>query len=159
MKYLKYMLLVLIFLGINSCSQGNKQLPTNATPVALTVPEKRQSVIEKQPEPEKEDNTAHIDQLNILTYESFPVQSNIVVKGYVANNCVSITDIVESRQEKELQFELITTRQPGNNCVKQKQNFEEIIPINTAGLKSGFYTVKVNDVAKSFELIVDNIIR
>jgi hypothetical protein len=155
MKYLKYMLLVLMLLGINSCSQGNKQVPATATPVALTVPENKKP----EPEPEKEDNTAHIDQLNILTYESFPVQSNIVVKGYLAHNCVSISDIIESRQEKELQFELVTTRQPGSNCIKKKHDFEEIIPINTAGLKSGFYTVKVNDVAKSFELIVDNIIR
>lgn len=159
MKYLKYMLSILMLLAINSCSQGNKQVPATAAPVALTAPEKRELVKEKQPEPEKEDNTAHIDQLNILTYESFPVQSNIVVKGYLAHNCVSITDIVESRQDKELQFELVTTRKAGHNCIKQKHNFEEIIPINTAGLKSGFYTVKVNDVAKSFELIVDSIIR
>jgi inhibitor of cysteine peptidase len=136
---------------ISSCSQGNKQVAATATRVASTV-----TVVKKE---EEEDNTAHIDQLNILTYDSFPVQSNIIVKGYLANNCVSISDIMESRQDSELQFELVTTRQAGHNCIKKKQNFEEIIPINTEGLKAGFYSVKVNDVTKTFELIVDNIVR
>jgi inhibitor of cysteine peptidase len=136
---------------ISSCSQGNKQVAATATRVASTV-----TVVKKE---EEEDNTAHIDQLNILTYDSFPVQSNIIVKGYLANNCVSISDIMESRQDSELQFELVTTRQAGHNCIKKKHNFEEIIPINTEGLKAGFYTVKVNDVTKTFELIVDNIVR
>jgi inhibitor of cysteine peptidase len=136
---------------ISSCSQGNKQVAATATRVASTV-----TVVKKE---EEEDNTAHIDQLNILTYDSFPVQSNIIVKGYLANNCVSISDIMESRQDSELQFELVTTRQAGHNCIKKKHNFEEIIPINTEGLKAGFYSVKVNDVTKTFELIVDNIVR
>lgn len=141
-------------MGINSCSQGNKQVTATTTQVAVrSVTVSKQ----KQPAKEKEDNIVHIDQLNILTYDSFPVQSNIIVQGYLSNNCVSISDITESRQDKELQFELVTTRQAGNNCIKKKNNFEEIIPINTAGLQSGFYTVKVNDVAKSLEIFVDNI--
>ena len=156
MKYITKILFILMLFEISSCSQGNKQVAATATRVASTV-----TVVNKEPEKKKEeeDNTAHIDQLNILTYNSFPVQSNIIVKGYLANNCVSISDIMESRQDSELQFELVTTRQAGHNCIKKKQNFEEIIPINTEGLKAGFYTVKVNDVTKTFELIVDNIVR
>jgi len=157
MKYIINILFILMLFNISSCSQGNKQVEATATPpVASTV-----AVVNRKPEKKKEeqDNTAHIDQLNILTYNSFPVQSNIIVKGYLANNCVSISDIMESRQDSELQFELVTTRQAGNNCIKKKHNFEEIIPINTEGLKAGFYTVKVNDVTKTFELIVDNIVR
>ncbi len=152
MKYIINILFILMLFDISACSQGNKQVAATVTPVASINKESEK----KKPE---EDNTAHIDQLNILTYESFPVQSNIIVKGYLANNCVSISDIMESRQDKELQFELVTTRQAGNNCIKKQHNFEEIIPINTKGLKAGFYTVKVNDVTKTFELIVDNIVR
>ncbi len=153
---MKYILLTITLLWISSCSQENKQAVAPITTPVAAVTTQLPVVTRKEPE---EDNTAHIEQLNILTYNSFPVKSNIMVKGYLANNCVSISDIMESRQDSELQFELVTTRQAGHNCIKKKQNFEEIIPINTKGLKAGFYTVKVNDVAKSFEVIVDNIIK
>lgn len=113
--------------------------------------------IEPKPTVEILGSRAHVESIELLQLESFPVQIHVSVKGYLINGCEQI-DKVYSEKTGNIFKLTITTKSIGENCTMALVPFQKGIPLDVYGLKAGNYTVLVNDVKGSFELGLDNII-
>jgi inhibitor of cysteine peptidase len=131
-------LIILIFMG--ACSPNNQQIPPAQTENAVIPTE------------------ALIEHIEVMIFESFPVHINVVAKGNLPDNCTTINQITEEQSGNTLMVKITTDRLTDKVCTKGEKIFEEVIPLNVAGLKAGIYTVKVNQITNFFELGIDNII-
>jgi len=102
------------------------------------------------------ENVASIERLNIITFGTYPEQVNVIASGIFPDNCTTIDEITEKESGNTLTFKILTARQTDKTCIKGREPYEEIIPLDLAGLSAGIYTVKVNNMKESFELLVDN---
>lgn len=98
---------------------------------------------------------AHIETVDILIMESYPVQVNVVAQGYFTDGCGRI-DNVYSEKLDDIFTITITTKSVGEVCTEALVPFEETIPLEVNGLKAGSYRVTVNGIKGTFELDVDN---
>ncbi|MCK5718690.1 MAG: hypothetical protein KAH84_01935 [Thiomargarita sp.] len=105
-------------------------------------------------------NLIHLDKIEIVMFESFPIQANVIARGYFPDNCTEITDIIEEFNNKTITIKLLTgsSSEIQKPCSKVKKAFDEIIPLDIRNLTADIYTVKVNNLTTYFELIVDNTI-
>ena len=103
-----------------------------------------------------EKTKAHVEAIEILTLESFPVQIYVIAKGYFANGCGRI-DKVDTEKSANTFTVTITTHTVCEVCTQALVPFEENIPLDVNGLKAGVYSVDVNGITDTFELAVDNI--
>lgn len=91
-----------------------------------------------------------------LILESFPVQVNVRVMGYLPDGCTSLGAIEVVREGSTFDVTVLTTRPANRMCTEQVTNFDETVSLDVEGLPAGTYTVNVNDVSSSFELTMDN---
>ena len=104
------------------------------------------------------DNEAVIDTVEISILESLPVQVNAVIKGKLPDACVKIERINQQLVGTTFMVTVITHRQPDAVCIAQLQSFEQVLPLEVAGLPNGAYSVTVsgtNSVSSTFELSGD----
>ncbi len=101
-------------------------------------------------------NEALIEEIEIIRLDVFPVQANVIAKGYLPNRCSTINHVTEERSDNTLTIKIIIAPQIEPKCAQVSQPFEEVIPLNIAGLSAGIYNVKVNQSSERFELGVDN---
>ncbi|MBN2109533.1 MAG: hypothetical protein JW705_00385 [Methanosarcinaceae archaeon] len=103
---------------------------------------------------------AVVEDVEILTLESFPVQVRAVATGYLPDGCTEIDATNTSIEKKGNSFNvyLRTIRPKDAICTEAIEPFEQTIEIDVYGLKKGVYTVNINGVERSFELTVDNFI-
>jgi len=100
---------------------------------------------------------ATVEEIDILTLESFPVQVFIIASGYLPNPCTEIYQIIQEREGNTF-FITIETYCSQEVCIQVIAPFEEVIPLKVYGLPAGTYTVEVNGVQGSFDLEIDNIL-
>jgi hypothetical protein len=100
---------------------------------------------------------ATVEEIDILTLESFPVQVFIIASGYLPNPCTEIYQITQEREGNTF-FITIETYCSQEVCIQVIAPFEEVIPLEVYGLPAGTYTVEVNGVQGSFILEIDNIL-
>lgn len=113
-------------------------------------------------EPQKPFTTQqpYIDQIDIQILDSFPIQVQVLVKGKLSNPCQTIDQIQVVRQDNTFNITITTVTNsppPDMDCPDMLVPFEEVIPLDVIGLKAGIYTVNVNNISDTFELIGDNI--
>ena len=99
---------------------------------------------------------ATVESLDILILESFPVQVNVHVSGYLGDGCTELGDINVERVDDTFKVTIHTERPADAVCTQQLVGFEETIPLDVQGLEAGTYTVDVNGVTATFTLDVDN---
>ena len=132
--------------------QVEDETPPNHTPPSNDIP----------PQPAKTDDgeyiygTAVVENIDILTLESFPVQINVITKGYLPDGCTEIGDITKSKDGNTFVVNIETIRPADVMCTQAIVPYEEVIPLDVYGIKAGTYSVVVNDVHGSFELATDN---
>ena len=102
---------------------------------------------------------ANVQRVEILILESFPVQVNVRAMGYLPDSCTTIGDISQSRDGDTFMVMITTSRPADAVCAQVLVSFEEVIPLDVAGLPAGTYTVDVNGVTDTFTLTVDNVAR
>lgn len=101
---------------------------------------------------------ATVEDIEIIELESFPVQINVIAKGYLPDGCTRIHTIEKDRQGNTF-FVTITTIRPADAvCTQVIVPFQETIPLDVHGLKAGTYNVSVNGVTGTFTMAVDNIL-
>ncbi len=100
---------------------------------------------------------ATVEEIDILTLESFPVQIFVIASGYLPDPCTEIYQIIQEREGNAFFITIETYRSPGF-CIQVLAPFEEVIPLYVYGLPAGTYTVEVNGVQGSFGLEIDNIL-
>jgi inhibitor of cysteine peptidase len=101
---------------------------------------------------------ANVENIDILTLESFPVQINVIAEGYLPDGCTEINEIKTEKEGNNFNITLTTKRPKDAICTQAIESFRETIPLKVQGLSAGNYTVNVNGVNGSFELAVDNIL-
>jgi inhibitor of cysteine peptidase len=100
---------------------------------------------------------ALVDEIDILILESFPVQINVIASGNLPDPCTEIYQVNQKREGNTF-FITIKTYRSLDPCIQIIVPFEVKIPLNVYGLPAGTYTVDVNGVHATFDLLVDNII-
>lgn len=102
-------------------------------------------------------STAKVESIQIVTLESFPVQIQVIAKGYLPDGCTEINEIKNESEGNAFNITISTKRPKDAFCTQAIKSFTETIPLEVRGLKAGNYTVNVNGVTGSFELPVDNV--
>ena len=100
---------------------------------------------------------APVEEIEIEILELFPVQINVIARGNLPDLCTEIYEINQEREGNTFFISIKTYRPPGP-CIQVIAPFEEIIPLEVYGLTADTYTVDVNGVQATFDLLVDNII-
>jgi hypothetical protein len=103
-------------------------------------------------------NEATVESIEILLLESFPVQVNVHVKGYLGDGCTTLGSIIQEREGDTFNVTIQTNRPADKVCTQMLVAFEETIPLAVQGLEAGTYTVNVNGVTDTFTLAVDNVL-
>ncbi|HET8688170.1 MAG TPA: protease inhibitor I42 family protein [Methanosarcina sp.] len=101
-------------------------------------------------------STANVESVDIITLESFPVQIQVIAKGYLPDGCTEIDKIKTEREGNVFNINISTKRPKDAICTQEIVPFNETTPLDVQGLKAGNYTVNVNGVTESFELSVYN---
>ena len=86
---------------------------------------------------------AKVEEIDMLTLESFPVQIFVIARGYLPDPCTEISEILQKR-EGDTFFITIKTYRPPGACIQVLAPFEKIIHLEVYGLPAGTYTVDVN---------------
>lgn len=103
---------------------------------------------------------AVVEQVEILLLESFPVQVQVVLQGYLTDGCTTI-EAIEPTYDPESQtfFLSIDTDRPANAaCPQVISEFQETVMLDVLGLPAGTYTVDVQGTQATFTLEVDNML-
>ncbi len=149
-------LLVAWVLAVAACSAAPTALPPGQaapthTPTAQDAPTHTPMAAQDKT------GQAHVESVEILVLESFPVQIRALVKGSLPDSCTTIDQIVQTREGNAFRVSITTVRATGKACAQSLVPFEEIIPLQVVGLQAGDYTVTVNDVSTTFQLSADNV--
>lgn len=101
---------------------------------------------------------AVVESVDALILESFPVQVNVVAVGYLPDGCTTIGEVTSQQNGNEFKVTITTERPADAMCTEAIVPYEEVIPLDVAGLPAGQYTVTVNGVSTTFELAIDNVL-
>jgi inhibitor of cysteine peptidase len=99
---------------------------------------------------------AMVESVDIMILESFPVQVNLMVRGYLPDGCTFLDEIKQERDGNRFTVTVTTQRDAEAMCTQALVEFQETIALDVRGLAAGEYAVTVNGVANSFRLDVDN---
>lgn len=102
---------------------------------------------------------ATVESIEIMVLESFPVQIKVNARGYLPDGCTKIDEITKEKKDNTFLVSIKTVRPADTFCTEVIVPFQEVISLDVYGLKAGIYTVDVNGVNGTFELVTDNIIR
>jgi hypothetical protein len=95
---------------------------------------------------------AVVEGLDVRILESFPVQVQAVVTGYLPDGCTTITGVEATNEGTTFRIRIATDRPADAMCTQQVVPFEQVVGLNTTGLPAGNYQVVVNDVSVGFDL-------
>jgi inhibitor of cysteine peptidase len=98
-----------------------------------------------------------ITSLEILILESFPVQVQVQVSGYLMNGCVELVDVTAEQEEDTFVLTLNTRRPAGDvMCTEALVPFDTAVSLDVYGLPAGSYSVVAGDQQAEFNLDMDN---
>jgi hypothetical protein len=95
---------------------------------------------------------AVVEQLDVRTLESFPVQIHAAITGYLPDGCTTISAIEAVNEGSTFRIYITTERPADAICTMEIVNFEEVVPLDVTGLPAGSYQVAVNDLSAAFDL-------
>jgi hypothetical protein len=94
---------------------------------------------------------AYVDEILLLTLESFPVQMHAVLKGNLPDGCTRIAEIaVKKPADNVFEIHVYTLRPEGLACTQALVPFEESVALDVYGLPAGEYTVRAYDIEETF---------
>ena len=97
----------------------------------------------------------YFESVELRLMETFPLQMEALVIGYLSDGCVILDDI--STNQSNAIFEIVVeTHREGDLCTQALVPFEEIVPINIIGLNAGTYTLMANQIEIDFILDSNN---
>lgn len=103
---------------------------------------------------------AVVEEIDVMKLESFPVQVNVLARGYTPDGCTTLGDIKQSYANNKFTVR-IESKKPldAENCTQSIMPFEKTISLSgVSGLPKGSYTVDVNGVTGGFMLEMDNFV-
>lgn len=138
-------LLLVFLLLLAACGSMAEDTPT-ATP-------------EESPPTPGEEDLVTVEALNVLLLESFPLQVQVNVSGYLADGCTAIEEIIQGSNLEENRYwiDIQASRDPNATCTQATVPFEESVALDVYGIPAGTYTVDVEEQSATFSLDVDNV--
>lgn len=110
------------------------------------------------PSGEMQYGKAPVESVEVVFLESFPLQVQLQVEGYLPDGCTEIESTEVERQGDHFEVTITTSRPAEMACTQAIEPFEMNIPLDVYGLPAGEYTVDVNGVETSFTFSQDNIL-
>jgi hypothetical protein len=95
---------------------------------------------------------AVVENVDVRILESFPVQVQAVVTGYLPDGCTTITGVEAVNEGTAFRIRITTDRPADAMCTMAITNFEQVVPLDVTELPAGSYQVVVNELSLSFEL-------
>ena len=95
---------------------------------------------------------AVVENVDVRILESFPVQVQAVVTGYLPDGCTTITSVEAVRESTTFRIRMTTERPAEAMCTMAIVSFEQVVPLDIADLPAGDYQVRVNDLSVDFAL-------
>jgi hypothetical protein len=138
-----------------ACSQAAPAVTPVDVPPASPTLDPNQPVSPQQPgaplaplpqEGNMDRGSVYIDNVNILTLESFPPQFNVEVQGNLPTPCHRLRYVInEPAAQNNINIEIFTLVNPEEMCIQVLQPFDEVISLGS--FPDGSYTVLVNGQA------------
>jgi len=103
---------------------------------------------------------ANLKTVEAIVQESFPVQVQALIRGWVPDSCTTVAQVNQARNGHSFEIALATLRQTDAICAQQPQSFEKTMALDVTGLPAGAYTINAasaNSVSTTFALTVDNV--
>jgi len=100
-----------------------------------------------------------LEKLEILIYESFPVEAEASLQGFVGDSCLKLSHTLPDQQGNTFMIKVAPKQDDRFPCTGRQKPFAITIALPVDGLYAGTYQVKINELEDEFDLMVDNIIR
>jgi inhibitor of cysteine peptidase len=101
---------------------------------------------------------APVESVEVMMLESFPLQVQLKVEGYMPDGCTQIESTEVEQQDNHFEVTLTTSRPTDLACTEAIEPFEMNIPLDVYGLPAGEYSVDVNGVEALFTFEQDNLL-
>ena len=147
-----WILLFSLIVGLNACNQIGGSGAADETAVTPPPAEPTQAATETASLGEPRIEPAEIESLEVITQDLASGLVSVRLRGLLANDCASISDITSNRQGSDFKLTVLSIVEPGENCSAETVPFEENVDLDVAGLQPGSYTVTANERQVSFEL-------
>lgn len=99
---------------------------------------------------------AAVESIEIQILESFPVQVQALVRGYLPDSCTRLGVLSQERIDANFRVTIPMERDASHTCPSVIAPFEQTVALDVSGLSAGFYNVDVNGVEAFFQLSQDN---
>lgn len=97
---------------------------------------------------------AVVQSLEVQILENSPLSVNVIVRGQLPDaGCTTISGINQTRDGNNIKVTLSTTTDPVALCAQSLTPFEQVIPLDVSNLPPARYSVNVNGLEQSFELL------
>ncbi len=136
------MVSVLLALVLVGCSAGSSQFLTGPAGT---------------PTPTLPAMEATVDALVLRLSETMPVQVQAVLRGRLADGCVSVDRIASQREGDTFRIMVLTKRTAEAGCGSTPPTFEDVVSLDVNGLAAGLYTVQAGGASGRFQLGADNV--
>lgn len=90
---------------------------------------------------------ATVESLEIRVLESYPIQAQALVSGYLPDGCTELDEITVEREGDEFTLTLNTRRRTDVACSESLVPFEENVPLDVTDLSGGFTVIAQNQTA------------
>ncbi len=98
-----------------------------------------------------------VEEVDVLVMESFPLQVNLSVSGFLSVPCVELLSPAVSYASNQFTVVLAeSTLGPAETCIAVLEPFQTNVPLNVTDLPAGTYLVDVNGIETEFTLDLDN---
>ncbi len=96
---------------------------------------------------------ADVVTVDVRRSETNPGGLDAHVTGTLPDDCARISSVSQTRSGSTINVSILTTRAERESCRPGiRVPFNEVVPLDTEGLRSGLYTVSVNGVSRTFEV-------
>jgi inhibitor of cysteine peptidase len=157
-RYLLILVSLTLAIVISGCSSQPTLVYNDSNNGSVNTSENQASGSGENNEEDVIIGVASVEKVQALILESFPVQVNVEVTGYLPDGCTNIGNLTTRKDDNIFYVELSTIRPRDALCTQALVPFAKVVPLDVYGLEKGVYTVDVNGKTTSFELSVDNIL-
>lgn len=131
------LMIVLVSLALSACLPQGQAHPSRPAPAGDDVIK----------------GFATIEALDVLILETYPVQVRVLARGYLQDACTEVDQVlVEGPTNSRFKITITTARPADAVCAQMLKTFQRSVPLDTAGLPLGEYTVEVNGLRRTFVL-------
>lgn len=102
--------------------------------------------------PVNDTGAAVVQSLTTRVLESFPLQYQAVLTGYLPDACTSIASVTQVREGSVIRIQMLTQRPAIQNCIQVIQPFTQVVPLDVSGYWPGTYEVRVNNLSAAFTI-------